>query len=196
MATLTKAFPSSIVESAFCWGSHWVETSHPNHVFKHLEKQVLSKPLDGSVLHMEECWTARQEQELMGHSPSTDSRIVCSPLSRWTLWFHSGRGLFSTEWIYYISWTNLDQTCPLVLLVGGRKAHWTPKWVRGPHWKTPGSLGYVIIIITLTWALTWHLISVSATCWGSSVWHMQLWRRPDQVCSLRSLISVRITLQL
>ena len=51
-------------------------TSHPNVVLKHLclEKQVLSQPLDGSVLNMEECWTTRhQGQELMGHSPIPES---------------------------------------------------------------------------------------------------------------------------
>lgn len=55
MATLIKAFPSSLIESAFCWGSYLMATSHLHVVLKHLclEKQQLSKPLGGSVLHEE-----------------------------------------------------------------------------------------------------------------------------------------------
>ena len=170
MATLTKAFPSSIVESAFCWGSYWMATFHPHVVLKLLclENQVLSKPLDGSVLHKEECWTTQQEQQLMdlmGHSPGDDTNSVhCE--DDWILWCHSwGWGL--AEWINYLRWTNSDQTQHLLL--GGQK--------EGSLWEEEqlASFGEVIII-TLTLALTWHLISVSATCWGSSVWHMLLWR--------------------
>ena len=49
-------------------------------MLKHLclESQVLSKPLGGSVLHMEECWTTHQKQELMvlmGHSSTNDTNF-------------------------------------------------------------------------------------------------------------------------
>ena len=46
-----------------------------------------------------------------------------------------------------------------------------------------------VIIITLTLALTWPLNAVSATCWGSSVWHMLLWRTADQVSWKHTLIT-------
>ena len=117
MATLTKAFPSSIVESAFCWGSHWMATSHPNDDLKHLclEKQVLSTTFR---------WQCFAYGRMLDHSPRTGidgpfpkyqfqnrlQPIVYMDImvSQW-----AGFGLYRMNLLYKLnkSWPDLS-TCP------------------------------------------------------------------------------------